>query len=146
MACNQKLKNTHYKSAQNAYNNTTQTFVAAGTPISVLGILNTDTGCSVDTISGGFTVECSGLYRISYDVTFTPTAAGTVALQGYKDTTVLPCMNVQSTVAAGSTYSLHAETTIYIPVCCSGAPIISAQISGVTGSISHVCASVVKLA
>lgn len=37
MACNSKLKNAHYKSAQNAYNNTAQTFVAAGTPVNVLG-------------------------------------------------------------------------------------------------------------
>lgn len=146
MACNQRLKNTHYKSAQNAYNNTTQTFVAAGTPVNVLGILNTDTGCSINTTTGGFAVECSGLYRVSYDVVFTPTAAGVAVLQGYKDTSTLPCMNAQATVVAGSTYTLHAETTVYIPVCCNGTPTISAQISGVAGSISHVCASMVKLA
>ena len=146
MSCNCKLKNAHYKSAQNAYNNSTQTFTAAGTPISVLGILNTDTGCSLSTGTGEFTVEHSGLYRVSYDVTFTPSAAGVAVLQGLKDTTILPCMTAQATVAAGSVYTLHAETTIYVPVCCSGNPTISATISGVAGSISHVCASAVKLA
>ena len=60
MSCNCKLKNAHYKSAQNAYNNSTQTFTATGTPISVLGILNTDTGCSLSTGTGGFTIEHSG--------------------------------------------------------------------------------------
>ena len=30
MACNRKLKNPHCKSAQNAYNNAAQAFVAAG--------------------------------------------------------------------------------------------------------------------
>ena len=53
MTCNSKLKNAHYKSAQNAYNNTAQTFVAAGTPINVLGILNTDSGCSIDAVTVG---------------------------------------------------------------------------------------------
>ena len=146
MSCNCKLKNAHYKSAQNAYNNSTQTFTAAGTPISVLGILNTDTGCSLSTGTGGFIVEHSGLYRVSYDVTFTPSAAGVAVLEGLKDTTILPCMTAQATVAAGSVYTLHAETAIYVPVCCNGSPTISATISGVAGSINHVCASAVKLA
>ena len=91
MACNRKLKNPHYKSAQNTYNNAAQAFVAAGTPVNVLGVLNTDTGCALKTNTGGFEVECSGLYRISYDVTATATAAGVMTLQGYKDTTPLPC-------------------------------------------------------
>lgn len=47
MACNERLKNPHFKSAQNAYNNTAQTMAATATPVNVLGILNTDTGCSM---------------------------------------------------------------------------------------------------
>ena len=65
MSCNQRLKNSHYKSAQNAYNNTPQAFIASGTPVNVLGILNTDTGCSLETVTGGFVVNNGGLYRIS---------------------------------------------------------------------------------
>ena len=146
MSCNQKLKNTHFKSAQNAYNNSAQTFVASGTPINVLGVLNTDTGCSIETATGGFNVTHSGLYRISYDVTFTPSAAGVAVIQGFKDTLTLPCMNTQATVAAGSVYTLHMETTVYIPLCCNMTSTINANISGVAGTINHVCASVVKLA
>ena len=56
MACNQRLKNAHFKSAQNAYNNTAQTMAATATPVNVLGILNTDTGCSIDT-NAGFAVS-----------------------------------------------------------------------------------------
>ena len=146
MACNSKLKNSHYKSAQNAYNNTTQAFVAAGTPINVLGILNTDTGCSIDTVAGGFVVSSSGLYRISYDVVFTADEAGTAALRLLKDTAALPCAVAQVTTVANNIYTLHAETTVYIPVCCNGTPTISAAISGIDGTITHVCASTVKLA
>lgn len=146
MSCNNRLKNSHYKSAQNAYNNTSQAFTATATPINVLGVLNTDTGCSVDTVTGGFVVSSSGLYRISYDVVLTAAGAGTVAIQGLKDTTPLPCMTAHATVAAGGITTLHVETTVYIPVCCSGNPTISATIGGVAGTINHVCASVVKLA
>lgn len=146
MSCNNRLKNSHYKSAQNTYNNVSQAVTAAETPISVLGILNADTGCSVDTVTGGFVVGSSGLYRISYDVVFTATEAGTVEIQGLKDTLQLPCMTVQATVAADATATLHMESTVYIPVCCNGTPTISAVISGVAGTINHVCASVVKLA
>lgn len=146
MACNRKFKNPHYKSAQNAYNNATQAFVAAGTPVSVLGILNTDTGCSLNTNAGGFVVENSGLYRISYDVTATATTAGTVTLQGYKDTIALPCMSAQATAAADGVVSLHMETTVYIAACCNGTPTINAIIGGVAGTVNHVCASIVKLA
>lgn len=146
MSCNNRLKNSHYKSAQNAYNNSTQAFAAVGTPVSVLGVLNTDTGCSIDTVTGGFQINSSGLYRISYDVTFTTASAGVAVLQGLKGTSTLPCMSSQATVASGSVYTLHAETTAYIPVCCNGTPTISATLGGVAGTISHVCASVVKLA
>lgn len=146
MACNSKLKNSHYKSAQNAYNNTTQAFVAAGTPVNVLGILNTDTGCSIDTVTGGFVVSSSGLYRISYDVVFTAGGAGTADLRLLKDTAALPCAVAQVTTAANNIYTLHVETTVYIPVCCNGTPTISATISGIDGTITHVCASMVKLA
>ncbi len=146
MACNSKLKNAHYKSAQNAYNNTAQTFVAAGTPVNVLGILNTDTGCSIDTVTGGFVVATGGLYRISYDVVFTADAAGTAELKAFKDTVALPCADAQVTTVANNIYTLHVETTIYIPVCCNSAPTISAAISGIAGTINHVCASMVKLA
>lgn len=146
MACTSKLKNSHYKSAQNAYNNTAQAFVAAGTPVNVLGILNTDTGCSLDAVTGGFVVSSGGLYRISYDVVFTAGEAGTAELKLLKDTVSLPCADALVTTVANSIYSLHVETTVYIPVCCNGTPIISAAIGGVAGTVTHVCASMVKLA
>ena len=91
-------------------------------------------------------MDCSGLYRISYDVTATATAAGVMTLQGYKDTTPLPCMSAQATVAANGVTTLHMETTVYIGVCCNGTPTINAVVGGVDGTVNHVCASIVKLA
>mgnify|MGYP006888162421 FL=1 len=52
----------------------------------------------------------------------------------------------QATVAANDVVTLHAETTVYIPVCCNGTPTINAVIGGVAGTVNHVCASIVKLA
>lgn len=146
MACSSKLKNPHFKSAQTAYNNAEQAFVATGTPINVLGILATDTGCSLSTFAGGFTVAHGGLYRISYDVIFTAVGAGTAEIKLLKDTVALPCADAQTTTTANGISTLHLETTIYIPVCCNSTPNVSAIISGVAGTINHVCASMVKLA
>ena len=67
-------------------------------------------------------------------------------LQGLKDTAALPCMTASVTTAENGIYTLHAETTVYVPVCCNGTPTISAVMSGVAGTVTHVCASVVKLA
>lgn len=146
MACSSKLKNPHFKSAQTAYNNAEQAFVATGTPVNVLGLLATDTGCSLSTFAGGFTVAHGGLYRISYDVIFTAAGAGTAEIKLLKDTVALPCADAQVTTVVNNIYSLHVETIVYIPVCCNGTPTISAAIGGVAGTINHVCASMVKLA
>ena len=109
-------------------------------------ILNTDTGCSLETVTGGFVVNNGGLYRISYDVIFTASGAGVAELKALKDTVALPCADAQITTVADNVYTLHIETTVYIPVCCNGTPTISAAIGGVAGTINHVCASMVKLA
>ena len=78
MACNNCK--CWQKSAQAAYNDAAQAYVAAGTQISILGNLVTDTGESITATSGGFRINNGGLFRISFDVTSTPTAAGAQVL------------------------------------------------------------------
>lgn len=146
MACNCNVKNIHYKSAQTAYNNAAQAFVAAGTPVSILGTLATDTGCAISTQAGGFRIDARGLYRISYDVTYTATAAGVGIVQLYNGATALPCAIAQDTATAGGVITAHVETVIGLSSCPSVTPVISARISGVAGTVNHVCASAVKLA
>lgn len=146
MACNCNVKNIHYKSAQTAYNNADQTFAAAGSQVAILGNLGTDTGCAITTQSGGFRVNARGMYRISYDVTYTATAAGTGIVQLYRDSVALPCAIAQDTVTAAGVKTAHVETVISLTSCPSVNPVISAQISGVAGVVNHVCASMVKLA
>lgn len=144
MSCN--CKNTYQKSAQTAYNNADQAYVAAGTTVNILGNLATDTGVSISTQTGGFRICSGGLFRVSYDVTSTPAAAGAQILQLYSDATPLPCAIATDTVAADGIITQHVETVIRLATCCAIQPSISARISGVAGTINHVCASAVKLA
>ena len=145
MSCN-NCKNAYQKSAQAVYNNAEQAYVAAGTNITVLGNLITDTGVSISTQTGGFRINNGGLFRVSYDVTSTPAAAGAQVIQLYNGSSAMPCAIATDTVAADGVITQHVETVIRIATCCAMQPTISARISGVAGTINHVCASVVKLA
>lgn len=145
MSCN-NCKNVYQKSAQAAYNNAEQAYVAAGTNINVLGNLITDTGVSISTQTGGFRINNGGLFRISYDVTSTPAAAGAQVIQLYNGSSAMPCAIATDTVAADGIITQHIETVIRLATCCAMQPVISARISGVAGTINHVCASIVKLA
>lgn len=137
---------THQKSAQTAYSNTTQAYTASGTIVNTLGTLATDTGVSIIAQTGGFRINNCGLYRISYDVTSTPSAAGAQIVQLYRDTVPMPCAVVTDTVAADGIITQHVETVVRITTCCAIQPTISARVSGVDGTINHVCANAVKLA
>lgn len=142
MAC----KNGCQKSAQAAYNNAEQTYSADGATVAILGSLTTDTGLSIATAAGGFRILDGGLFRISYDVTSTPGAAGAQIVQLYNGASPLPCAVTTDTVAADGIVTQHVETVIGLATCCAIRPEISARISGVAGVINHVCASAVKLA
>lgn len=142
MTCN----NAYQKSAQTAYNNAAQTYTADGLTVNVLGNLATNTGISICTQTGGFRINNGGLYRISYDVTSTPGAAGAQVLQLYNSSAAMPCAITTDTVAADGIITQHVETVVRMATCCAIQPVISARISGVAGVINHVCASVVKLA
>ena len=145
MSCN-NCKNAYQKSAQAVYNNAEQAYVAAGTNINILGNMITDTGVSISTQTGGFRINNGGLFRVSYDVTSTPAAAGAQVIQLYNGSSAMPCAIATDTVAADGVITQHIETVIRLATCCAMQPTISARISGVAGTINHVCASVVKLA
>lgn len=144
MSCN--CKNAYQKSAQTAYNNAAQAYTASGTTIAILGNLATDTGVSIDTQTSDFQICNGGLFRISFDVTSTPSAAGAQIIQLYNGASPLPCAITTDTVAAAGIITQHVETVLRLSTCCTIQPSISARISGVAGTINHVCASAVKLA
>ena len=124
-----------------AYNNASVAVTAAATPITILGTHSLSEGCAITTEQTGFRINRSGVYRISYDVTFTPSADGTETLQIYNDTTALPCSVTNATGFTGKIMTIHAESIVCIARCCAIHPIISAQINGIAGSVNHVCAS-----
>ena len=145
MACN-TLKNRNYKSVVTAYNNTTQAYTAAGTQLSILGNTALDAGCSVDAQSGGFKINHSGTYRFTFDVTSIPAAAGIQTLQMYNNTIAMPCASIADTTTASGTITQHIETTVYVPVCCNNQPVITLNIAGVAGDVTHICANATRLA
>ena len=101
---------------------------------------------SISTQTGGFRINNGGLFRVSYDVTSTPAASGAQVIQLYNGSSAMPCAIATDTVAADGIITQHIETVIRLATCCAMQPTISARISGVAGTINHVCASVVKLA
>lgn len=136
----------YQKSVQTAYNNADQAFVADGTTLAVLGTLACDNGCSIVTGNDGFTIRNSGVYRVSYDVTFTATGAGVATLDLYNGSAQMPCGSAAVTTTASGVDSLHAETTLDMRTCCAVTPVISAQMGGVAGTVTHVCANVTRIA
>lgn len=140
------MNNQYAKSCVRAYNNTPQTFTATPTQLNLEGVQVVESGCSLRLDDASIRVLRSGLYHISADVTFTPTAAGVAIIQFYKDGVALPCAIAQHTVADGSVYTLHIETDLCLNTCCVSCPIITLNVSGVTGTVNHTCVGAVKLA
>lgn len=140
------MHNAYQKSSQTAYNDSAQAYTADGTTVNILGNLITDTGVSITTNTGGFKINNGGLFRVSYDVTSTPSAAGTQIVQLYNGSTAMPCATSTVTTTAEGIITQHVETVVRIATCCAIQPTISARISGVAGTVSHVYASALKLA
>jgi len=103
-------------------------------------------GCSLTLNTASIRVNKSGLYHLSADVTYTPTAAGVAIIQLYKDGVALPCAISQRTVTAGTVYTDHIETDLCLTTCCVNRPLITLDISGVAGTVNHTCVGMVKLA
>lgn len=133
------------KSVQTVYNSTSQTVLTTGSTLQLLGNKCTNCGCSITTNSNSFTINNSGIYRFSSDVTFTPTAAGTAVIQLYKNGIALPCAIATVTVAESTTYTEHIETILSVPVCCMLKPEFSIRITGVDGAVNNVGANVSRL-
>lgn len=145
MSCN--AKSPYAKSCVRIYNNAEQTFVSdPATIIALQGDVVVDSGCSLKLGASNVQILKSGLYHISADVTYTPTAAGEAAVQLYRDGIALPCAISTETVVVGNTYTTHIETDLMMSVCCVNQPSITVRIGGVAGTVNHICAGVLKLA
>lgn len=142
MSCNNR--NPHSKSCVRAYNNASQPFTPALTTLNITGTPVVETGCSLDLNPANIRVNNSGLYHLSADVTFTPSANGVAVIQFYQNGVALPCAISTHTVTAGNTYTDHIETDLVLSTCCVNRPIITLAISGVAGTVSHTCVGALK--
>lgn len=133
------------RAVQTAYNNTTLAVTSALTVVPILGSHVCDCGYDLAAITNGFRVRKNGVYRFSFDVTFTATTAGTVTASLYLDETPLPCASSSETVGDNSLTTLHVETTIPVNACCVYRPVLTCRTSGLAGNVSHVCASAIKV-
>lgn len=143
MSCN--TRSPYAKSCIRVYNDTPQVVTADATPLILEGIPIVYSGCSLTLNTGSVTVEKSGLYHLSADVTITPSAAGALTVQLNKDGVVLPCAVTRDTVSANP-ITIHVETDLIINTCCINQPVITVVTRGVAGTVNHVCAGVLKLA
>ena len=140
------MNNRYAKSCVRVYNPVDQAFAATAAPLVLKGTTVVNTGCSLCAEATDIKVLNSGLYHISADVTITPTASGIVTIQLYKDGVALPCAIVQQTVTSGDAYALHVETDACINTCCMNNPLITVQLSGVSGNVNELCVGMLKLA
>lgn len=143
MNCN---KNPYAKSCIRVYNSVPQTVTDAAQTLVLEGTPVVDTGCSLTLNTSGITINKSGLYHLSADVVFTPTAAGTSTIQLYKDGVALPCAIAQDTAEASNTFTAHVETDICVNTCCVNQPVISLVATGVAGTVNSLCVGALKLA
>lgn len=143
MACENRC---WQKSAQQAFAQGAQAYAAEGTNVMIRGALATDTGESIETDAGAFRFVHGGLFRVSVDLTTTPTAAGDQVLQLYLDGVPMEDAIATDTVAANGVVTQHVETVRRIVTCCALTPRVTARVSGVAGVINHVSANAVKLA
>lgn len=138
--------NPYAKSCVRSFTNLPQPVTATPTTITIEGTPVVESGVSLDLNPNSITVNTSGLYHFSADVTFNPTAAGTLVVQLYKDGVALPCAVSQTTTTAGSIITTHIETDLVLATCCAVQPVITLVISGVAGTVVHTCTGGLRLA
>lgn len=149
-----RYKNRNYKSAIQTYNGSSQPILATNTvtnPITVaLGGKVTDTGCAIQKDTNGFDIECSGLYRISYDADVTATTAGAVTLAIAINGVVAQETLKINTVAAAGAEEVSAETVRVLNTCCVqndyNVEIVAYSDGTFVGAINNISANIVKLA
>lgn len=139
-------RNPYAKSCVRTYTNIPQTVTDALTTITIEGTPVVESGTSLNLNPSSISVNTSGLYHFSVDVTFTPSAGGDFVVQLYKDGIALPCAISTETVTADTTVTTHVETDLVLSSCCAVQPSITLVTSGVAGDIIHTCVGGLRLA
>lgn len=144
MSCN--CQSPYAKSCIRVSNTTAQTVTASQSTLILEGTPVVESGCSLTLNPSSITVNKSGLYHLSADITFTPTAAGIFVFQLYRDGSPLPCAIITDTVEEGNIFSGHIETDLCINTCCVSKPQFTVVVSGAAGTVNNLCVGALKLA
>lgn len=143
MSCSNNFR----KSAVSTVNTATQTVTAAATPVSLLGSVCYNSGCSLCANANGISIKSSGLYTASGSVTITPTAAGTVTVSLALNGVTLPCSVRQQTVVAASPITINTSAIAFgAGACACNSSTLTLVVSGAAGTVDYVTAGAVRLA
>lgn len=142
MPCNP----AYAKSCIRVYNPVDQAFTATVAPLVLEGTPVVESGCALILNTSSIQVNKSGLYHFSGDVVATPTTAGILTFQLYRDGVAVPSSIAQVTVAEGTAYTIHIETDLCIGVCCVNKPVFTFAVSGVSGTVNDLSVGALKLA
>lgn len=130
------------RAALYAANTNPQTVVATGSVVNFGSIIRRY-GCNCSVSGGNATVEGLGYYAVDANVTFSGTAASTVVVQLYKDGVVIPGAVATVIIGANGIGSV-AIPTIVRERCCVEST-ITANISGLAGTVTNAAIRVIKL-
>lgn len=143
MSCSNNFK----KSAVSTVNTAAQTVTATATPLSLLGSVCYNSGCSLSANASGINIKSSGLYTASGSVTITPTAAGSVTVYLALNGVTLPCSVRQQTVAAASPITINTSAIAFgAGACACNTSTLTLVVSGAAGTVDYVTAGAVRLA
>lgn len=144
MAC----QNSKYqKSVVRYYNNAQQAITETQTALVLKGVEMINSGCSVRADTSAYNLLTGGIYHISADVTFTAADAGEALLQIEAEAVGLPCATATVSTTADGVYTVHVETDVGVSCCPAvGGRVITISIGGVSGTVTHICSGVTRLA
>ena len=100
-------------------------------------------GCNTRMEGPNPVVKGAGYYRLTANVTITPSANGIGTLTLYKNGVVIPGATSQLVVAAGSPYSFVVIAIVREVCDCESA--ITARISGIGGTVNNAAIAIEKL-
>lgn len=123
------------KSVLYAANTAIQSLLETETLVNVGNIVR-KYGCNLGVSGGNLEIKGSGYYEITTNVTVTPSAAGTLVAQIYKDGVAIPGAEATLTAVANTDYAFVIPAIVR--ETCNCLSTITLGISGVAGIITNV--------
>ena len=123
--------------------NATDQIVAAGGQISPGGIIRRF-GCNADIVGGNITLNGSGYYEVSAQITLTGTTAGNTTIELLKDGVAIPGAETELTLAVGVVDTIGINTIVR-QMCFDGASTLTFVLTGTAATVNNISTVVTKL-